>query len=86
MTDIDLVDIIDKNAPTITVTQKLENNQMNVIFRSDETVFVSGGGLNRKYGGNTNISLAIKENGVYDSHLRMSRKYDAAADHGGFDR
>lgn len=66
MTDIDLVDIIDKNAPTITVTQKLENNQMNVIFRSDETVFVSGGGLNRKYGGNTNISLAIKENGVYD--------------------
>ena len=30
------------------------------------TVFVSGGGLNRKYGGNTNISLAIKENGVYD--------------------
>lgn len=33
MTDIDLVDIIDKNAPTITVTQKLENNQMNVIFR-----------------------------------------------------
>lgn len=48
------------------MTQKLENNQMNVIFRSDETVFVSGGGLNRKYGGNTNISLAIKENGVYD--------------------
>ena len=30
------------------------------------TVFVSGGGLNRKYGGNTDISLAIKENGVYD--------------------
>ena len=71
MTDIDLVDIIDKNAPTITVTQKLENNQMNVIFRSDETVFVSGGGLNRKYGGNTNILWQSKKTVYMISHLRM---------------
>lgn len=66
LTGIDLVDIIDKNAPKITVTQKLENNRMNVVFRSDETVFVNGGGISRTYGGNTDISLEIRENGVYD--------------------
>ena len=76
MTDIDLVDIIDKNAPTITVTQKLENNQMNVIFRSDETVFVSGGGLNRKYGGtperkSVKAEKQSKKTVYMISHLRM---------------
>lgn len=65
LTDINLVKIIDKEAPQVTVTQTMENNQAKVVFRANETVFVNGCGLSRQYGGGNDIPVKITANGTY---------------------
>lgn len=66
ISDIDLVGIIDKKAPTIKSTKVLENNTVKVSFVADEKVFVTGCDYDTTYGGNTNIPLTIKKNGTYN--------------------
>lgn len=64
--DIDLVGIIDKEAPEITYTQTKNNNSVEVIFKSNEKVLVTGCDYDTTYGVGTDIPLTIKSNGTYN--------------------
>ena len=66
LSDIDLEGIIDKMAPKITFTQTKKRNSVEVIYKSDEKVLVTGCDYDTTYGANTNIPLTIKANGTYE--------------------
>lgn len=66
ISDINLVGIIDKNAPKITSSKTTENNTVKVVYKADEKVLVTGCDYNTTYGADTNIPLTIKKNGTYE--------------------
>lgn len=66
LSDIDLVGIIDKHAPVITFTQTKKNNSVEVIYKSNEMVLVTGCDYDTTYGAGTDIPLTIKANGTYE--------------------
>lgn len=63
---INLVGIIDRNAPTIASTKTTENNMVKVVYKADENVLVTGCDYSTIYGAGTNIPLTIKKNGTYE--------------------
>lgn len=65
LSDINLVGIIDKQSPKITFTQTKKQNSVEVIYKSDEKVLVTGCDYDTTYGAGTDIPLTIKDNGTY---------------------